>query len=336
MSLNRFTTRLFRIILILIFSIFGIILLTIGILHFYEPSLAKGFTFSSAGHTLKLSDGRTLAYIDSGDPKGHPVFYFHGAPGSRLEGLLFDSINRQLGVRMISADRPGYGLSNFQENRSYLDWSKDVIELANHLAISNFSILGWSSGGPYVAALAHNNPERINVAVMVAGEGPYAELPENLQTYDAFKIFTWSARYCPWINRIFFKMMYIMVYSNPNGFMNLMVDTGQVKDTEFFTRKFRQEYCAILIEAFRSGVDGVARDITIERQVWPFKLEDIHTQKVLVFIGKEDKGVNPKISEYVCSQIPACKGATIYPGEGHSVVYYRYPEIIMELLNVSK
>ena len=30
--------------------------------------------------------------------------------------------------------------------------------------------------------------------------------------------------------------------------------------------------------------------------------------------------------------IPACDGPTVYPGEGHSVVYYRYEEIIRAML----
>ena len=78
----------------------------------YEPSLYESFSFSSAGKTIQLSNGRTLAYLESGDPKGLPVFFFHGGPGSRLDGLIFDELNQQLGIRMITLDCPGYGLSD--------------------------------------------------------------------------------------------------------------------------------------------------------------------------------------------------------------------------------
>lgn len=60
--------------------------------------------------------------------------------------------------------------------------------------------------------------------------------------------------------------------------------------------------------------------------------QGIHTQKVLVFHGEEEGGVHPKTAEYVCMRIPTCDEATIYPGEGHSVMYYRYKEIIQALL----
>jgi hypothetical protein len=111
--------RLLRIFSTIILAILVIILVAVVGLFVYEPSPAEGFAFSSAGKTIQLSDGRTLAYLDSGDPEGHPVFYFHGSPGSRLEGLMYDELNQQLGIRMIVLDRPGYGLSDFQEDRTY-------------------------------------------------------------------------------------------------------------------------------------------------------------------------------------------------------------------------
>jgi pimeloyl-ACP methyl ester carboxylesterase len=72
-------------------------------------------------------------------------------------------------------------------------------------------------------------------------------------------------------------------------------------------------------------------DFTIERLYWPFELEGIHAP-VLVFHGEEDGGVDPRIGEYVCMSIPSCDGPTIYQHEGHSVVYFRYPEIIQAIL----
>jgi hypothetical protein len=66
-------------------SILVIILVAVAGLFVYEPSPTEGFGFSSAGKTIQLSDGRTLAYLETGDPEGRPVFHFHGGPGSRLE-----------------------------------------------------------------------------------------------------------------------------------------------------------------------------------------------------------------------------------------------------------
>jgi pimeloyl-ACP methyl ester carboxylesterase len=335
---NLLVRRLLRIFSIIILAILVIILVAVVGLYVYEPSPAEGFAFSSAGKTIQLSDGRTLAYLESGDPEGRPVFYFHGGPGSRLEGLIFDELNQQLGIRMIALDRPGYGLSDFQEDRTYLDWPDDVSELADQLGIDRFAVLGWSSGGPHAAAVAHEIPQRLTVAAIVAGEGPYAsdDYPQSVLTGDTFggsgvnKLFIWSANNGPWLMRTLFRMTRILIFSDPVG---LVENSGEAemsaKDIQLFTRG---EYAAAQIEAFRQGAEGATRDYTVERLGWPFELEKIHAPTVLVFHGEEDNGVDPKIGEYVCMRILSCDEPTIYPGEGHSVVYYRYEEIIQAML----
>ncbi len=60
-------------------------------------------------HRLRLADGRTLACLELGDPEGSPVLYFHGYPGSRLEGRLAAGAARRHGLRLIAPDRPGFG-----------------------------------------------------------------------------------------------------------------------------------------------------------------------------------------------------------------------------------
>jgi len=332
--------RLLRIFSTIILAILVIILVAVVGLFVYEPSPAEGFAFSSAGKTIQLSDGRTLAYLDIGDPEGRPLFYFHGGPGSRLEGLFFDEFNRQLGIRMIAPDRPGFGLSDFQMDRTFLDWPGDVRELADHLSISRFAVLGWSSGGPHAAAVAHGIPQRLAVAAIVSGEGPYGseDLPQSLLSRATFsgsranRLFIWSARNGSWLMRAFFTLARILIFRDPIGYGGGSIGSDMsAKDQKLFAR---HEFSVSMVEALRQGVEGWTREYTIERQDWPFQLEDIHAPAVLVIHGEEDRGVDPRIAEYVCTRIPSCNEPTIYPGEGHSVVYYRYEEIIQAMLKV--
>ncbi len=130
--------------------------------------------------------------------------------------------------------------------------------------------------------------------------------------------------------RAFFKTMRILIFSDPVALTESSSDTNMsAKDMQFFARG---EYTAAFIEAFRQGTEGITHDFTIERLDWPFELEEIHAPTVLVFHGEEDGGVHPNIGEYVCMRIPSCDEPMIYPDEGHSVVYYRYEEIIQALL----
>jgi pimeloyl-ACP methyl ester carboxylesterase len=330
--------RLLRIASIIILAIFVIILAAVAGVFVYEPSPKEGFAFSSAGATIQLPDGRTLAYLDTGDPEGRAVFFFHGGPGSRLQGLFFDKLNQRLGIRMISPDRPGYGLSDFQEDRTYLHWPSDVVALADHLGIDRFAVLGWSSGGPHAAVVAHAIPERLAVVAIAAGEGPYAsdDFPPNRLIEDTFsgsginRFFIWSANNGPWLMRTLFRAMRILIFRDPAGMAENSGDANMsAKDMQFFARR---EFTADFVESLRQGAKGWTRDYTIERLSWPFDLQEIHAPRVLLFHGEEDGGVHPKIGEYVCARIPSCNAATIFPGEGHSVVYYRYHEIIQAML----
>jgi pimeloyl-ACP methyl ester carboxylesterase len=62
---------------------------------------------------------------------------------------------------LLSIDRPGIGLSDFQPNRTLLDWADDISELAQTLRLDRFALLGWSAGGPYVLACAFKIPHRL-------------------------------------------------------------------------------------------------------------------------------------------------------------------------------
>jgi hypothetical protein len=62
---------------------------------------------------IRLGDGRALAYAQSGDPRGAPVFFFGGILHSRLWSP-DDEATLSAGVRLITVDRPGYGRSDVQ------------------------------------------------------------------------------------------------------------------------------------------------------------------------------------------------------------------------------
>jgi len=78
---------------------------------------------------IKLKTNANSGMLNA-ESKGKPVFYFHGTPGSRFECNIFPEAANSVGARIIVADRPGYGLSDFQKGRRLLDWPNDVAELA--------------------------------------------------------------------------------------------------------------------------------------------------------------------------------------------------------------
>lgn len=319
-------------------AVAGIAATALASLYIYEPTPIAAYAHPPEPETIKRPGERTLAFLQSGDLDGRPVFYFHGGPGSRLESLLFEELNIQLGIRMISLDRPGYGASDFQPDRSYLDWPDDVRAVADHLGLDDFGVIGFSSGGPYGSVVAYAMPERVGAVALVGGEAPYRhdDYPWDKLGADSFslsgmnKLFTASATHAPVAMRSFFRLMRIMVFADPVG---IMQSSGEgmlsQRDIAMYSR---DEFALSLIESMRQSARGVSWDYVLERRDWPFALEEITTPEVLVFHGQEDGGVDPALGQFVCDRIPACTQPVFFPGEGHSAVLHRYDEIIAALL----
>ena len=98
--------------------------------------------------TVRTPDGRTLAVEESGDPAGRPVLVHMGTPNSRrLYGPnVRDAAAR--GLRLISYDRPGYGGSSPQPERTVADCAGDVRTICAELGIDRLATWGISGGGP--------------------------------------------------------------------------------------------------------------------------------------------------------------------------------------------
>ncbi|CAI6094141.1 unnamed protein product, partial [Clonostachys chloroleuca] len=90
--------------------------------------------------TFGLPDDRVLGFTEYGSREGKPLLFFHGYPSSRLEASGVDELARWRGIRVISLDRPGYGLSTTQPNRTIVDWPADVRTFAEGMKLDKFAI----------------------------------------------------------------------------------------------------------------------------------------------------------------------------------------------------
>jgi len=124
-------------------------------------------------------NGQRVAFSEYGDPNGEPVMFCHGWPSSRLMAQFTHDAARELGVRIISPDRPGIADSSLVAERKLLDWPPLVSELANFLKLEKFRALGISGGAPYAYALAWAMPERVRVIAVVSGAPNIAELSDH-------------------------------------------------------------------------------------------------------------------------------------------------------------
>ena len=89
---------------------------------------------------FRLADSRFMGYAEYGDPNGKPVVFCHSVYGCRFEKPANENILNECNIRVIIPDRPGVGLSDFNYFSSYLDWTPDLEQLADHLELDSFFV----------------------------------------------------------------------------------------------------------------------------------------------------------------------------------------------------
>lgn len=131
-----------------------------------------------------LVESRPVCVREAGDPDGVPVLYFHGTPGSRLDLDFGDHVAQELGVRVVSFDRPGYGRSNLVPF-GLSSVASDARVVADSLGLGRMAALGWSGGGPFALAAAAIMGERVTAVGLASGPGPFQEVPGALAQLEA-------------------------------------------------------------------------------------------------------------------------------------------------------
>jgi pimeloyl-ACP methyl ester carboxylesterase len=268
--------------------------------------------------TVRAGDGRTLAYAEAGDPDGAPVFYFHGLPGSRsdFERLVGQDGLAGTGVRVIGMDRPGFGASDFQQNRRFQDWPTDVAAVADELGIDRFGVLGYSAGGPYVVACAHALPDRLTFAGIVSGVGP-AETPrfrDGMGKTDA--IMTRLARLAPPIARLAIAQATKQAERSPEKFSRSFDKELSPPDLEVHRDPaFRQAVREIFLESTRQGPAGVVHDYRIFARPSRLPFEEVDFP-LRMWHGDTDAIVPMHHAEHVAGRLASAE-LTVMPGVGH-------------------
>jgi pimeloyl-ACP methyl ester carboxylesterase len=143
--------------------------------HWSAPYL-RAVPGSGRDSSRVLSDGRTLEYWEGGDREGRPVLVHQGTPATRILGRWGDEAAVAAGVRLVCLNRPGYGGSTTSRVPSLLSTGRDTAELAEHLELAEYAVMGISGGGPFAVATAVADPGRVRALAVVAGVGPWRDL----------------------------------------------------------------------------------------------------------------------------------------------------------------
>jgi len=279
---------------------------------------------------VALPDGRELAYEDYGDPAGFPVLSFHGGLSSRLDAAPAHGAAVAKGVRLVSPDRPGLGLSTYQPGRRLTDWPADVERLADALGIGRFAVMGWSAGGAYAAVCAANMPGRVTAAALLSSAVP-------LDLYGTMRGLTLEdrtllvlARRAPWLASAVMKVS--ILSTNDARLLRAAMRSFPPADRSILTEWGTPDHAlAFVREAVRQGTEGCVQDYRIFGDPWGFSLEEIKVP-VQIWEGADDRTGPPGYRAFLQAHI-AHATVTVVPGEGHlSLLPHQAPAIFAALL----
>jgi pimeloyl-ACP methyl ester carboxylesterase len=282
--------------------------------------------------TIILKDGRRLGFAEYGDPSGIPVFHFHGSAGSRLDHPADERILWNQGLRFISVERPGHGLSDFQPRRRLVDWPEDVSQLANELGIKEFCVAGWSAGGPHALACAWGLAERVKAVSLIASlapmgrEGALDGLPLPNQMLAA------SARWFPPLTYLFRRLTRGMVLRDAGqAAQRVMAAIPEADKAALYAPENLAIFEQSIREGYRLGWGGVAQDDVIVNRNWGFDPAQIRVP-VDIWHGEADVNVPIQAGHYLAAKLPKARMFTL-PGEGHFFVLQRWGEVLAALVS---
>lgn len=269
--------------------------------------------------TIELVDGRTLAYLEVGDPAGSPVISCHGGLSSRLDVAPAHEAALAAGARIISPDRPGIGRSDRQPDRTLLDWPIDVAALADHLELDRFAVMGWSLGGSYAAAVAFALPERVRRLALVASTIPptWQDMRDELNRMD--RTFLRLGEHAAPADRAIFALLRTAAHRAPKAFARQSDLTGDLATS----------MPAATAEGLRDTA-GVVDDYRVFGAPWGFEPSAIAVPTDL-WQGTADELVPASWARRLAAEIT---GSTVHvlEGEGHFLWYDHWHELLAALV----
>jgi pimeloyl-ACP methyl ester carboxylesterase len=280
---------------------------------------------------LELRDGRTLAWRWWGEPGATPILRLQGTPGSRLYRNPNPAIQRDLGVRYLMADRPGFGGSTRKPARGVAEFADDLEELLSHHKLDRVPVMGTSGGGPHALAIAARHPERISAATVIVGAAPLE--PDEVSQLVGANAAGYAAAERSWddLHELLVGIRDRLL--GDEGMAGVLSDAPAedraIMQDPVWQRMSRENTA----EALRQGAEGWADESMAFHRGWDFNLESVRPT-VKWWHGDEDKNAPLSAMRRAAARLPNVD-VHVWHHEGHFASLTHEAEIVRELLSRS-
>ena len=287
------------------------------------------------GAIFQLEQGGRIVYDEYGDPMGQPVIFCHGWPSCRSGAEFTDAAARELGLRVISPDRPGINESTFQTGRTLLDWPEIMRAFLDHLSIDRFYLLAISGGAPYAYAIALALPEQVLGIAIVSGAPPIAELENHEGLLPIHRQLLALRERRPKFLGVLFRVARPFALRRPplrSIFLRLLqpCDAAVMRDRASFHAFFDSAR-----RAWRGSAQGVLTDGEIYARPWGFAPEEILVP-VRLWHGKKDRTFSYRLAEELAARFPNGQLRLVEEAGHYSLPIRNLPEILADLIAIRR
>ncbi|MDQ0379804.1 alpha/beta fold hydrolase [Amycolatopsis thermophila] len=270
---------------------------------------------------LSLPDGRTLAWSSTAPADGTPVLFLAGAATGR--SMTFGSAHlAELGVRLVTVDRPGLGGSTHDPRRSAGSTAADLACLVARLG-GAVPVVANSQAAVFGLALAERGDAArlllVSPADEVADPRVFARLPASVRQVVTM------VRDDPAAARALFAAL------GPEGLERMVVDgAGQADRAVYTDPAFLAAFRAALAEGFANDGAGYATDTVLAMTRWPLDWPSIRTP-VEVWFGEADRTHSPDLGELLTSRIPGAVRRVV-AGAGGALLWTHAKDVLVAAL----
>jgi len=220
--------------------------------------------------------GNSLSYAEYGDKSGYPILVQHGLIASIDDFNLCDRLIA-LGTHLISIARPGYGASAPYVMKNLGEWAEIVSTLVDELKLSQFDVLGISSGAPYSYSIGYRFPDKVRNIYILSGIP--ALYDEQVLSHWPYPV-TRNAN-IPQMEKLAYELF----------FSNLSKEELEKNDIR---------------DSMMNNCFGIAQDLILRSRDWGFRLSDVK-ENVYMRHSRFDEAV-PFITASLTSRLlPNCK-----------------------------